>query len=302
MSKYEDSKFMEPSVSQYGSHMVMTNVMRPTKHKYINFDTKYRDDSNSVIQKSAVNVNITLPERINEVKSMHVRSVELPVMYFNISAARGNHCFVVSIDSVNTVIRFPDGDYTPTTLSAAINAAIDVANLSLVYSYNTTTLKSSFAAIESVMDFVFNVDANGNPVSFGFKNTLGWILGFRNTSYTITDTPTVSENMIDLTPPKYFYLVIDEFSKGVQSSFVCPQNGFLLRKNVIAKLALCKSHYPFGTVLTANNYNGLLLSDKRSYTGKIDIQKINVQLVDETGAVVDLNGGDISFCVEVEHE
>lgn len=293
---------MEASIEQYGSHMVMTNVMRPMKQKYINFDTKYRDDSNSVVNSSTVNVNITLPERVNDVKTMQIRSLELPVMYYNISSARGNNCFIIRANSTNTIINVPDGDYTPDTLNNEITTAINIANSVLNYSYNTTTLKSSLNTTSGSVVVAFNVNAKGDPILSGFKNTLGWILGFRNPAYSITTASTVSENMIDLTPPKYFYLAIDEFSKGIQSSFVCPQHGFSMRKNVIAKISLCKSQFPFGTVLNANNFNGLLLSDKRSYTGKIDIQKLNVQLVDDNGNVVDLNGGDISFCVEVEHE
>jgi hypothetical protein len=60
--------------------------------------------------------------------------------------------------------------------------------------------------------------------------------------------------------------------------------------------------YPYGTILTANTFNGLLLSDQRLYAGKTDIQKLNIQLVDEWGNVVDLNGVDFSFCLEIEHE
>jgi hypothetical protein len=44
------------------------------------------------------------------------------------------------------------------------------------------------------------------------------------------------------------------------------------------------------------------LSDRRQYSGKVDIQKLNVQLIDDTGTPVDLNGLDFSFCLEVEHE
>jgi len=60
--------------------------------------------------------------------------------------------------------------------------------------------------------------------------------------------------------------------------------------------------YPFGSVLVANTLNGLLLSDTRNYNGKIDLQKVNIQLLTETGSPVDLNGNDFSFCVEATYE
>ena len=58
----------------------------------------------------------------------------------------------------------------------------------------------------------------------------------------------------------------------------------------------------FGTILPANLTNGLLVSDLRSYTGKIDLLKMNVQLLDENGHNVALNGLDFSFSLAVEHE
>ena len=45
MSQYFDKNnlFLEPKVKQYGSHMVMSNVNKPTKTKYVNVDTKFSD-------------------------------------------------------------------------------------------------------------------------------------------------------------------------------------------------------------------------------------------------------------------
>jgi hypothetical protein len=45
-----------------------------------------------------------------------------------------------------------------------------------------------------------------------------------------------------------------------------------------------------------------LLSDQRYYSGKTDIQKLQIQLVDEGGRIVDLNQLDFSFCLEIECE
>jgi hypothetical protein len=61
-------------------------------------------------------------------------------------------------------------------------------------------------------------------------------------------------------------------------------------------------NYGNGTVLPANEYNGLLLSDKRTYSGKVNLQKLKIQLVNEYGFPVNLNGLDFSFCLEIEYE
>ena len=48
MSSYFDNKqlFSGTTVNQYGSHMVMDNVMKERKTKYVNIDTKFRDEYN----------------------------------------------------------------------------------------------------------------------------------------------------------------------------------------------------------------------------------------------------------------
>jgi hypothetical protein len=51
-----------------------------------------------------------------------------------------------------------------------------------------------------------------------------------------------------------------------------------------------------------NRFSGALVSDTRSYTGKADLQRLNIQLLNEFGNPVNLNGLDISLCLEIEHE
>ena len=63
-----------------------------------------------------------------------------------------------------------------------------------------------------------------------------------------------------------------------------------------------KTVHSFGNILPANNFNGLLLTDRRSYNGRVDLQKLKIQLTDEYGTPVDLNGLGFSLCLEVEYE
>ena len=80
----------------------------------------------------------------------------------------------------------------------------------------------------------------------------------------------------------------------------------LTNKQIIARVAISQADYLFGSIVSANLANGLLISDTRTYGsgggGKVDIQQLNIQLVDETGTVVDLNGDDLSFCLKLEYE
>jgi len=381
MSQYTNTNelFLEPKTNQYGSHMVMTNVSKSNKTKYVNIDTRFRDEYN---YQSTVNYNITLPQRITDVKSLTVNAVELPMSFFNISASLGNNYFLLThtdnsdiyhVKYTNMMITIPDGYYSINSIQVAINNAINttlVANFPTVQLYhdnnsNPPVYPTYFQINNSISSFYvtykngnritllfnnftirFDVNLKGEPDKNNFKSKLGWILGFRNTSYTIyvTSRPAdnlindynmynalSSESIVDLTGPRYLYLAIDEYNKGNQYSFVSPLYNSIINKNIIARISLSTPSYvmqPFNSIsgsistntqsgsinfnynengfrnsiLCANLFNGLLVSDQRSYTGKIDFLKLNVQLLDEYGNLVNLNGLDFSFCLCLEHE
>ena len=69
------------------------------------------------------NYNITLPERVNSVKSMKVLSAEIPLSYFNISSSLGNNSFNLynKGNETNFQVIVDDGVYSPTTMVTAIN-------------------------------------------------------------------------------------------------------------------------------------------------------------------------------------
>jgi hypothetical protein len=290
-----------------------------------------------------VNYNVTLPERINDIKKMTVKSVELPMTMYNISAALGNNYFKitnaqpVSNQYNSTMITLRDGTYTMASLQSEI--VYQITNLTNVIGsgpanqlnylrYKIENNKSVFFRetildderrvinIDLIIDFA--IDKYGNFDKYNFKSKLGWLLGYRDTTYTIKNIYTiladaneetsnqyiyeVSDTIIDLNGSKYLYLAIDEFSKSNPNSFVTPLPTSLINKSIIARIALDKTNYSFNSILPANMYNGLLISDVRTYTGKIDVQKLNLQLLNDFGNPISLNGMDFSLCLEVEYE
>lgn len=308
MSQYFDEKelFREPRTQQFGSHMVMSNVQKQSKLKIVNIDTKYRDDYQ---YNQTCNFNITLPERINEVRNISVRAVEVPMTFYNISANLGNNCFIIknySNPSSTTVIDIPDGYYSESSLATAINAAISAASGFTNLTYAVSNHHSTFYTTNTTYKFIidFDVDATGSADRYQLNTKLGWILGFRNTTYNvIATTPVVtSEKLVDLTNPRYLYLAMEEFNKGTQKSFIAPLSGSLINKNILARITMSPQTFPFGSVVPANTTNGLLQSDTRTYSGKVDLQRFNIQLINELGIPMDLNGLDFSFCLEIEHE
>ena len=304
MSQYFDNKdlFLEPKTTQYGSHMVMTNVSKSTKNKYVNIDTRFRDEYNYT---QTANYTITLPERITDVKTMSIMNVEIPNTIYNISSTKGNNYFKITNTSTNAshLITVNNNQYNDLSgIHLEINTQLHAIDVSFSI-YNDSKNHSYFYSKQKNYTVDFAVDSNGAFDKTGIRRKLGWILGFRKASYTIAPSVTyTSENLLDLYGCRYLYLAIDEFSKGNQNSFVSPLPLSLINKNIIARITIDTTTHAFGKLFIANQQIGYLLSDTRSYTGKIDLQRLNIQLLDEYGNPVDLNGLDFSFCMKVEHE
>ena len=353
-----------PVVEQHGgSHMVMTNVMKELKTKYISLDTKFRDNT---LLTTPINYNMSLPERITQVKSVSVLSVSMPLSFYNISDTLGNNTLYLIFNTGLKTLIIPNGQYTSSALTTAITAGLTTLSVNTVLAYTLTTgVNAGFSVftftpngtyttlkIQTVLD---NSDISGNvraicatadesalvtkscltasnttgvskkvaysalkqasaPNGYSIKrhanmdNSLGWILGFRQSRYAFPDatrqTPNAitSEGLWDLTGPKYLFLVLDEFSNnGHSSSFHSYIPNSLLNRNILARINM-DSTKSFGQFQNATPFNGLLYSDTRTYlSDNVDLQKCNIQLVNEYGDPVDLNGMDISMVLQLKH-
>ena len=300
MSKYMDDKsFLSPELTQQGGHMILQNVKKPTKIKYLNIDTRYQGDYN--LNKLAA-ITYNLPQRITEVKSIAVRSVEIPMSFHSFSLNYGNT--FMKIDNSSVVI--PNYSYTTndnnlkTQLNSKFISQISPTNFTLDISGNRTTITNTTNTTRTIY---FDVDSSGGFNKYNFKSTLGWCLGYRLPEYSLLSGKSlVAEGLIDVNPIRYLFLVVDEFRQSNPNSFVSPLFNGYISKNILARITINTTIYPFGTILPANIFNGFLLSDQRYYSGKTDIQKLQIQLVDEWGRIVDLNQLDFSFCLEIECE
>lgn len=305
--------FLEPSVQQYGSNMVMTNVVKPKKKKFLNIDTKYRDDNLAYSSTTVANFNLTLTERLTNVREIGIRNIEFPMTIYNISNELGNNYFKVTdlSNGESRVVEIAAGEYNESGIVNEINTKINA--LGGFFSLLEITIQSHYTSIylpastPRTFSLDFAVNRDGSHDRFHFKRKLGWILGYRLPNYIVSYGPSNgvnSENMADLSGLRYVYLVLDEFNNTKQNTFNSMLPRSLINKNIIAKISFNKTIYGFGSILPANNYNGYLLTDIRNYgeNGKADIQKLNIQVVDDIGNPVAMNGQDFSFCMEIVHE
>jgi len=310
MNTQDNELFLEPKTKQYGSHMIMSNINKPTKSKYINIDTRFCEEYNS---SKVASYNIMIPERMTNVKNITVLSAEIPITFYNISEILGNNIFTVTDTNSNmvTTILIPDNQYTASTLQTQINTLLSSTELNLTFSINqisppSNVYNSSFTASSdysyTIQFSIGDTNNNGELDKYNFKFKLGWLMGFRLPSYTVNPSTTInSEQLMDLNGSRYLYLAVDEF-KGIHNSFLTPMASSFINKSILARISMDFLIFGFGSILPANRMNGLLTSDLRNYNGKTDLQKLNISLLNELGNPVSLNGNNFSFCLKVDYE
>jgi hypothetical protein len=102
----------------------------------------------------------------------------------------------------------------------------------------------------------FQNDSSGFPdYNTPLPLKFGWLLGFRNGIYN-GNLNYVSEGIVDLYGPRYFYLVVDDYNNSVNNSFYSAFNSSILNKNILARISLIPSQslqYNSFNILEQNN-------------------------------------------------
>lgn len=294
-SKYFDDKaaFLEPKVTQYGSNMVMTQVMKPTKTRYVNVDTRFAQSNNAYTYEYMM----TFPERLTNIKSMKVRQVEVPLSFYNISACLGNHrCQVVDVDTnTSYTITVPDNNYSMTDLATVLNKMVtDTLGYTVTFTLGTQNTTVATKGNRNLR-FVWWTETTSGSI----KMQLGWVLGFRKASMEVgAGAVAEAEAVANIHTIRYLFLVLDEFCNHVPQSFLAPMTHNIMQQKILCRIQI-QDQYPFGFTQSCDDATAMY-SDKRVYPGVVDIQRLKLQIVNEWGQPLSLNGCDFSFLLEME--
>jgi hypothetical protein len=243
----------------------------------------------------------------DNVLQMQITALELPTTYYNVSKQYGNNFFSVtattSSETSTSVVTIPDGNYTYDGIVNVINGQLTLLGspfTEVVFLLNLNNNSGSGQMMVGVSDgsTITSLSLNFQADRFGTddRNTplplkFGWILGFRNGIYE-NNLNYVSEGIVDVTGPRYLYLVVDDHNNNVNNGFYSAFNSSLLNNNILARISLQSRVFDYQI---SNNLN--IVTNPREYFGPVNIQNINIQLLDDYGRVVDLNNMDYSFCL-----
>ena len=292
----------KPYLSSYPSEFfpgIINPLKKRTIKKNLNIDTRFRDN---YFASPSTDFHFSLPINFDNVLQMQLTSIELPTTYYNVSKQYGNNFFSVTANTSTSVVNIPDGNYTYTGIVNVINNELLLLGYpfdKVVFLLNINNNSGSGQMMVGPLDASLNtlslnfqadrygIDDNSTPLPLKF----GWTMGFRNGVY-VNNLNYVSEGVVDVTGPRYVYLVVDDHNNNVNNGFYSAFNSSLLNNNILARISL-QSH--FFDVQLSNNLN--IVTNPREYFGPVNIQNINIQLLDEYGRVIDLNNMDYSFCL-----
>ena len=304
-----ETPYVSTSLSEFFPG-VINKFKRRIIRKYLNIDTRFRDN---YFSSQSTNYNLELPVKFTGTLSMLLTAIELPTCFYVISKQLGNNFFSIKIPETNEskIIEIQDGNYSNNELMNYINSILKSEDGLLKYIYFSVNITSSNSGNGNVIVginsdapqlFIFTLDFQTDKYGSEDNNTplplkFAWLLGFRNGQY-INNYTYVSEGIINLTGPKYIYLVVDDFNNNVINSFYAAFNSSLLNKSVIARITLPLTSVGITNTFTQNNFT--TVTYPREYLGPVDIQKLQIKLLDEYGRILDLNNMDYSFCLTLQ--
>ena len=178
-------------------------ILRNTLTRIINIDSQFRQSAfpytmDPTSPTSATSFTVVLTEPLTNVTSLRLNSINIPYTWYAVDSAVGNNVMYVDLNTgVNGVhtITVANGNYDPSGLVGAVRRQIGLnsyLNGSIDISYNTvsglcffmnyTTRVISFTFYDAAMIYAGR-GAGGCRQSTKLNNSLGWLLGFRNSNY-----------------------------------------------------------------------------------------------------------------------
>ena len=301
-----------------------------TTSRIVNVDSRYRE--NIFDGGSPTDYTFNVAEPLIDVKSIRLYAVHIPTTWHTFSKKYGNTRMYVD----DVAVDIPDGNYTPKTLVAAAKDVISNQLRTVKMDWDPVDFKttvSSEANSSKTLTFYSEPGSTGTKdftIGTGertkINNSLGWALGYRgpgpvvHTTINPTDGQITFAAAVDCYGPRYFYLIMDDFTNSQLSRGSVNISDFRgddedtvpgdrwkhdrvrppSNTNVLAIISIEQlDHAERGIVPFINS--GLEFNI-RNYSSPVNIKRMQITLVDDRGNTVDLNGADWSFAMIVEHQ
>jgi len=208
-------------------------------------DSQYRQMDGSA-GASSTDYTVDLSETLNNVVSLRLFSIQIPFTWYVIDVAYGNTCLWVTNSGNTFLVEIDSGNYSAADLCAALNAAFVQAGFLVssptgVATYSATNGKVTLSlggTVDPSGNIIYgiaegaNAEAGSPYITFFdftrklkckegcasatlyFDRSLGWSLGFRLHTFPIYSGGNVGTAVVNVSGPKYFILIIDDFNQN----------------------------------------------------------------------------------------
>jgi hypothetical protein len=301
-------------IGEYGAPPGKINPIKySTIVSSINIDSRFRPN---YFNSKSTDLHITLPERISNVVSYRIGSIEIPFYaIYAVSEHLGNNAIQIiwgitpgSYTDTFTIV-IPDGNYYTTadsidlasasienTINTIINSNTGGLSGKLNYHVDQISGKSVFSqptgAIPIYFKVIVNVRSNGTPnYDSPLLSFLGWNLGFRNAEYISNNNGTsnygavVSEALLAFKATSYLFIAVDDYNNSVNDYYSAVFSDTFAIKNIITRVNV-------GLLREISEASSTQLNRQRNFFGSVNIQKLRITLYDNFGRIVDLNNMD----------
>jgi hypothetical protein len=258
---------------------------------------------------------------------------------FNVNDGSGN-----IIEKTSTTITIPPGNYMSSEFQRTMNnifqsegtPGLNFINLEVSIQTNTiiransleydTSERTNIQAINVGYELngPYPYDPSGAYYSPNFYFTLhfeipnqklyktaGWMMGFRQPSYTAKTTIMldsvqnkltefrnylISESSYGSTIDNYVFLEVTDFHNNYPTDLIVSTNETsYLGNNILARIVLLS-----GANTIVWNNAGDLIFKKREYFGPVRLEKLHIRILNRFGDVLDLRGNDFSLVLEIK--
>jgi hypothetical protein len=298
--------FQKPQPSHQMSAMVTasreyadntkTSVLYTNKHVRIhvlNIDSRFRDNIDPKVPVAIANpTNFVYKFRdmVKNVISMKITGIEIPNTMYVFQGSKNNLRLVVAIGTQTLSILVPEGNYDDICILCALIQ--DKLNLTFTTANFVVSISDISGKLTISSSEVFSITFHGISKSL-YGNGIGYHLGFKQKLYSGLMSYT-SENIVNSIESNYIFLSLGPSYPVITHRYYDSQTNHITDMFAFAKILV---DVPKNSVIFDNGTN--VITKEYFFHQPTNIQSVPVQVLDAYGNIVDLNGLNFSFTLEL---
>ena len=236
---------------------------------------------------------VKLPCNLYNVTSAVLRTAEIPSSFYVFSVARANTSLKVTINGVSHTITIPDGNYTFTTMAAALTTALTASfpTVGVSATFNDATYKLTLKLTDPAQaTYAIAVDTTAvNPVITPAMYGLAYYMGFPPGVVTSGVGSVTAKGASSLNPEAYILVDIDELNQTHQSALYGTGG---TQGTVFSKIPVFLNSFGL------NVYDKHLCQNEYA-TPIAKVEQLHVALRFHDGTLIDFQGIEHSLTLEV---